>query len=95
MLSILKTFSLENALQHHEFRTNDEKYIGQWLSLKSYLAVNDEEQMNRVVGHLSDIAAHRQEILDLEQELQHSEDLIHLLAHDLKNPLASIAGLAT
>ncbi len=93
--NLLESLSAENS--HHDFdmKVNAEKYDAQWLSLKTFPIENQNGEIHRIVGHITDITSRKAKIDSLEKLNKKTKDIIHILAHDLKNPLANITMLAS
>ena len=91
---ILRGFSVAHAYQDHDLRVNEDKYRAKWLNLKSFPVENDQQEIVRVVAHISDVTERKEELSALEEMNDKNESIIRILAHDLKNPLSNIMMLS-
>ena len=91
--AIIKSFSAHNAYQDHDLKVNHKKFQAEWLNLKSFPIDNDQGKAYRIVVHISDISRRKKKLASLEKVNERNEDIIRMLAHDLKNPLNNILTL--
>ncbi|MGB3586157.1 MAG: PAS domain-containing sensor histidine kinase [Tunicatimonas sp.] len=89
--AILRSFSTENALQDHDLRANHKKYEAKWLNLRSFLM---EENGRQVAAHISNVTKCYEQLEALQKSSEWNSEIIHMLVHDLRNPLSSIQVLS-
>ena len=78
--------------QNEDFATSKSNKA-RYFNIKTY-PVRDNGKITKVAGHVMDITRRIEKERKLEGESQKMEDIMHILAHDLRGPLGNIINLA-
>lgn len=90
-----KMFSEINKGNFHQdidFATIN-KVKSNYINIKTY-PIRDNGKITKVAGHVLDITKRIEKEKKLEGESRKMEDIMHILAHDLRGPLSNIINLA-
>lgn len=90
---VLESFDADNAYQDHDFKVNNEIYTATWMNLRTFPVEDRKGEVYRIVAHVSDVSHRKAQLSEMEAINERSEDIIRMLAHDLKNPLLNIQGI--
>ncbi len=90
---VLESFGADDAYQDHDFKVNNKAYSATWMNLRTFPIEDKRGEVYRIVAHVSDISHRKEQLSKLEAINERSEDIIRMLAHDLKNPLRNIQAL--
>lgn len=77
-----------------EIKANNKKFPVKWLRFKTYPVPNEGKAVDRVVGQLTNISEEKEHICSLKKSVETSEDILHIIAHDLRSPLNNISAFA-
>lgn len=63
-----------------------------WVNIKTYPIISDGNQL--ISGHVLDVTSKRNQLQGLKKESDELEQIIHIMAHDLRGPLGSILNIS-
>ncbi len=83
-----------NYFQDLELKTSNVFNSTKWINMKTYPVKVNEGSVTNVAGQFLDITEKKQRQEKIKKQSEDIEDILHILAHDIRGPLGNILNIA-